>query len=98
MYKVDFTKQAWKDTVKIERVGLKPKAAEIIRTVRKNPFELSQNFEKLKGDLKGYYSRRINDQHRFIYAILPNTDNLKDKSGMLYKGIVHVLRMWTHYE
>jgi len=29
---------------------------------------------------------------------LPNTENLKDKNGVLYKGIAHIIRMWTHYE
>jgi Txe/YoeB family toxin of Txe-Axe toxin-antitoxin module len=50
------------------------------------------------GDLKGFYSRRINDQHRFVYAILPNDGNFMDERGIAYQGIVHVLKMWTHYE
>ncbi len=98
MYKVEFTKQAEKDAVKIERVGLKDKAVEVIRTVRKNPFEFSQGFEKLQGNLKDMYSRRINRHHRFVYSVFPNTENLKDVNGELYEGIVHVNRMWTHYE
>jgi Txe/YoeB family toxin of toxin-antitoxin system len=98
MYKIEFTKNAEKDSVKIERAGLKDKTAEIIRTVRKDPFEPSQSFEKLKGNLKDMYSRRINRHHRFIYSVFPNAENLKDEKGELYEGIVHVNRMWTHYE
>jgi len=67
MYDIRLTKQAEKDTFKVERAGLKPKAIEIRNTVRKDPFEVSQSFEKLKGDLQGLYSRRINRQHRFVY-------------------------------
>ena len=98
MYDIRLTKQAEKDAVKIERAGLKPKAIEIRNTVRKDPFEVSQSFEKLKGDLQGSCSRRLNRQHRFVYQVLPNTDGAKDKTGVLYDGIVKVISMWTHYE
>jgi Txe/YoeB family toxin of toxin-antitoxin system len=98
MYKTELTKQAQKDAIKVERAGLKPKAVEIIRTVQKNPYEHSQDFEKMTGDLQGYYSRRINKQHRFVYEVLKNADNMLDDNGVPYKGIVRVLRMWTHYE
>lgn len=98
MYDIRLTRQAAKDSVNIERMGLKPQTAEIIVTVRENPYEESQRFEKLKGDLKGLYSRRINRQHRFVYEILPNEEGLKDADGVLYEGIVKVVSMWTHYE
>ena len=32
----------------------------------------SLHFEKLKGDLKGYYSVRINDQYRIVMSIEKN--------------------------
>lgn len=43
-------------------------------------------YEKLRGDLAGYYSRRINIQHRLIYQVL------------VAEKTVKVLRMWSHYE
>jgi len=46
----------------------------------------------------GLSERRINRQHRFIYEVLPNTENLTDANGVSYKGIVKIIRMWTHYE
>ena len=98
MYDIRLTKQAEKDAVKIERVGLKPKAIEIRNTIRTNPFEASQSFEKLKGDLQGSCSRRLNRQHRFVYQVLPNTEEAKDKDGNLFEGIIKVISMWTHYE
>jgi Txe/YoeB family toxin of toxin-antitoxin system len=97
MYKIQLTKQAQKDAVNIERAGLKPKAVEIIKTVCTNPYEKSQYFEVLKHDLKGACSRHITRQHRFVYEVLPNTENLKDENGELYKGIIKVISMWTHY-
>ena len=30
----------------------------------------SNRFEKLKGDLKGYYSIRINDQYRIVFKFI----------------------------
>lgn len=41
---------------------------------------------KLNGDLNGLYSRRINRQHRIIYEV--------DKEN----NEIHILRMWTHYD
>jgi Txe/YoeB family toxin of toxin-antitoxin system len=98
MYDVRLARQAQKDAVNVERAGLKPKVAEIVRTVRNNPYEDSQEFEKLKGDLKGSYSRRITRQHRFVYEVLPNDENAEDVNGEPYKGVVKILSMWTHYE
>lgn len=51
-----------------------------------DPFQTPPPFEKLRGDLAGAYSRRINIQHRLVYQVLE-----ADR-------IVKVLRLWTHYE
>ena len=98
MYNIQFTKQAEKDAVLIARAGLKQKAMELINVVGCNPFQNPPAYEALKGDRKGAYSRRINQQHRFVYEILSNTENLTDANGEPYKGIVKIIRMWTHYE
>jgi len=98
MYRIEFTKQATKDAALLESAGLKGKSANLIRVVRHNPYQNPPQYEALKGDRKGAYSRRINRQHRFVYEVLPNTDNLKDENGVPYKGIVKIIRMWTHYE
>ena len=98
MYDIQFTKKSAKDSVKIERSNLKAKVSEIITTIRNNPYEVSQDFEKLIGDLNGAYSRRINKQHRFVYEVLPNSDETKDANGELLEGIVKIISMWTHYE
>ena len=98
MYSIQLTRQAKKDAVDIERAGFKPKVSEILSNVKKNPFEESQEFEKLRGNMKGLYSRRINIKHRFVYGVLPNSENLTDADGVPYEGIVKVISMWTHYE
>jgi len=98
MYKAIFTKQSCKDLEKLKQAGLSDKAKELARIVSNNPFQTPPPYEKLIGALQGYYSRRINRQHRFVYEVLPNNVNAVNASGTPYNGIVKILRMWTHYE
>jgi Txe/YoeB family toxin of toxin-antitoxin system len=85
-YKVLFTKKASKDSILLKSAGLKSKTLELIEILKINPFQNPPPYEKLKGDLNGSYSRRINIQHRLVYQIIED------------KKIVKVLRMWSHYE
>lgn len=83
-WKVVLSKQAVKDAKKIAGSGLKSNVQKLIEILERNPFE--PPYEKLVGNLQGYYSRRINIQHRLVYEV----DELQKT--------VKVLRMWTHYE
>ncbi len=83
---VVLSQQAAKDARKLRRAGLKPQAGKLLELLEENPFRSPPHFEKLVGNLAGFYSRRINIQHRLVYHI--------DQA----KKVVHVLRMWTHYE
>ncbi len=85
-WRLVFTKQARKDAKKIARAGLKPQAEQLLKILRKNPYQSPPPFEKLLGDLSGACSRRISIQHRLVYQIL---DDIKT---------VKIIRMWTHYE
>lgn len=98
MYRIVLIKQAVKDAKVIEQAGLKLNVAMLLRIICENPYQNPPKYEKLKGDLYGSYSRRINKKHRLVYDILPNDGSLADDNGEIYKGIVKVLRMWTHYE
>jgi len=80
-FKLVYTKQAKKDAGKVSSSGLKPKVEEILDILREDPFQQYPPFEKLVGELKGAYSRRINIQHRLVYQVY------KDKK------IVKVIRM-----
>ncbi|MCD7957853.1 MAG: Txe/YoeB family addiction module toxin [Lachnospiraceae bacterium] len=97
-YQVRFSQQAQKDKKLIKGAGLEGKARELIKIVSEDPFRNPPPYEKLVGNLACNYSRRINLQHRFVYEVLENTDQLTDEDGVKYQGIVRVLRMWTHYE
>jgi len=84
-FEVRLTKQAMKDLEKLKAAGLSTKAKQLYLILEKNPFQNPPPYEKLLGTQKGFYSRRINIQHRMIYAVEPGNK-------------VRILRMWTHYE
>lgn len=46
----------------------------LIKDIQRNPFEGVGKPEPLKHGLSGYWSRRINDEHRIVYKV--NNDNL----------------------
>lgn len=98
MYLIKFTKQAQKDKKRLKAANLDKKAKALLDLMFDNPFATPPGYEKLIGNLTGYYSRRINIQHRIVYSVVPNDDGLKDKNGNPYDGIVIIRRMWTHYE
>ena len=85
-WKLVYTKQAQKDAKKLSTSGLRQKAEAILKIIKANPFQTPPPFEKLVGDLKGAYSRRINIQHRLVYQVIKRYKTVK------------VIRMWTHYK
>ena len=85
-WRLVYSRQAQKDAKKLASSGLKSKAQRLLDVIADDPFANPPRYEKLVGDLAGCYSRRINSQHRLVYEVLPDD------------GVVHVLRMWTHYE
>lgn len=83
-WEIILSKQAAKDAKKIAASGLKDKAQKLLKTLQNNPY--APPYEKLVGDLQGYYSRRITIQHRLVYQIIDE------------QNIIKILRMWSHYE
>ena len=69
MYKVFYRKQAVKDVPKIKSAGLNEKLKRLIEVIKEDPIKTPPPYEKLVGDLKGAYSRRINIQHRLVYQV-----------------------------
>lgn len=85
-WRIVYSRQAQKDAKKLAASGMKAKTQGLLAVIADDPFASPPRFEKLVGDLAGCYSRRINIQHRLVYEVLPD------------EQVVHVLRMWTHYE
>jgi toxin YoeB len=66
-----FTPSAWDDYqwfVQHDRKLLK-RINQLLQEILRRPFEGIGKPEPLKGDLSGYWSRRINDEHRLIYTV-----------------------------
>lgn len=95
MYLVKFSKQADKDKKLLRGAGLDKKAKELLNIIAENPFRTPPPYEGLVGNLDGFYSRRINLQHRLVYEVYPDAVT---ENGVEYEGTVKVVRMWTHYE
>ena len=85
-YKIIFSKIADKDKKLLKQVSLENKTKELLNLIAIDPFQTPPTFEKLKGNLIGYYSRRINYQHRLVYEV---DENRKE---------IFILRMWTLYD
>jgi toxin YoeB len=45
------------------------KIRELLRAIRQDPFKGLGKPEPLKNDLKGFWSRRINQEHRLVYTV-----------------------------
>jgi len=90
------TTQAKRDIVTCECAGFKPRLDEIRATLKKDPYDISQGFERLLNNLRGYCSRQINHGNRVLYKVFQNTENARDEHGNLYEGIVRVYRAWGH--
>jgi Txe/YoeB family toxin of toxin-antitoxin system len=81
-----YSKYALKDAKKLSAAGLRERAQALLDILEIDPLQNPPPYEKLVGDLKGAYSRRISIQHHLVYEIFR-----KEKT-------VRILRMWTHYE
>ncbi|MFB7895873.1 Txe/YoeB family addiction module toxin [Streptomyces xiamenensis] len=84
MRDVNFAPAAWDDF--LFRLASDRKTARritrLIPEIQRTPFEGIGKPEPLKGDLTGYRSRRINDEHRLVYR----TD---DKEVKIVKARYH---------
>jgi len=85
-WNVILSRAAVKDVRKIKSAGLSPQVQKLMAVLEDDPFSKYPSYEKLVGNLRGYYSRRITIQHRLIYQVIEDNRTVK------------VLRMWSHYE
>lgn len=85
-YEVLIKNSAKKDLKKIKQSNLRENFEEIVKTLKENPFALTQSFEKLHPKSSELYSRRINQQHRVVYKV----DEALRR--------VEIYSAWTHYE
>jgi toxin YoeB len=80
-----FSDHAWEDYLywqnndrkMLKRINI------LIKETKRNPFEGIGKPEALKHALSGYYSRRISEEHRFIYKVTEDA--------------IHIVQIRYHY-
>lgn len=83
-WKIEFSRHALKDVKKLKAAHLEVNVKDLLSILKQNPYE--PPYEKLSGNLKGYYSRRINIKHRLVYSVDEQTKTIK------------IVSVWSHYE
>ncbi len=86
MYRIEYHKKAVKEILKLKENNLDKKAKKLVDLIRENPYQTPPPYEKLVGDLQGFYSRRINIKHRLVYQV-----NEEEKK-------IKIISLWSHYE
>lgn len=66
-----FVEESWEDYLYWQQTDKKmlQRINELLKSIARSPFEGIGKPEPLKHKYKGFWSRRINDEHRLIYRI-----------------------------
>lgn len=69
--KITFSKNAWEDYVSWQKENKKilKRINLLIKDIQRNPHHGIGNPEPLKYDLSGFWSRRIEREHRLVYQV-----------------------------
>ena len=83
--KLIFSAYAWDDYLFWQKTDKKilRRINALIKETKRNPFEGIGKPEPLKHALSGYWSRRINDEHRFVYKVTDDS--------------IHIAQLRYHY-
>lgn len=83
---LSWDKNGWEDYVywQTNDKKLLKKINELIKAALRSPFEGVGKPERLKENLAGYWSRRINDEHRVVYKV--------------YEDRIHIIQCRFHYD
>lgn len=87
---IEFTAHAWEEYQYWEDNDkeIMLKIRELLRSIRQDPFKGLGKPEPLKNDLKGFWSRRITQEHRLVYTV-SGTRGVNQKCS--------VVQCWFHY-
>lgn len=69
--KIQFSEHAWEDYLYWQSTdkGMLKRVNALILDIQRSPFEGIGKPEPLRHALAGFWSRRINDEHRLVYAV-----------------------------
>ena len=76
--KLIFSDHAWEDYLYRQKTDKKilRRFNTLIKEIKRDPFEGIGKPEMLKHALSGYWSRRINDEHRIVYKVASDAVNI----------------------
>lgn len=83
-YHLDFSNQAKNDIEFYKKSGSKvilKKILALLYELTEHPFEGTGKPEAVKYNLTGYWSRRINQEHRLVYEVIKNTVFIHSAKG-----------------
>ena len=83
MYSIVYTKKVVGDIANLKSAKIDNKAKILLELIRNDPYKNPPSYEKLQGNLKGAYLRRIDIKHRLVYEVYE-----EDK----------VITLWSHYD
>jgi len=68
---ITFSPEAWEDYQYWQKQDQKvlKRIHALVKEIQRNPFEGMGKPEALKHNLSGFWSRRINEEHRIVYGI-----------------------------
>jgi toxin YoeB len=69
--KITFTEAAWEDYLWLQENDKKllKRVNLLVKDILRNPFDGIGKPEPLKANLSGYWSRRIDSEHRLVYSV-----------------------------
>jgi toxin YoeB len=69
--RIIFSSKAWEDYVHWQQADKKilKRINDLIKAISRDPFDGIGKPEPLRHGLSGYWSRRINDEHRLVYRV-----------------------------
>jgi toxin YoeB len=84
-----FTDNAWEDYLywQANDADTLEKINHLIKEIKREPFKVTGKPEPLKGNLAGYWSRRITGEHRLVYRI----------SGIKPTQVLTIIQVRFHY-
>ena len=86
MFTIKYTKESINQLKKIQNAKLIQKISLIISNIATDPYSKDYKFERLKHNLTGYCSKRLDQKNRIIYKVQDN------------QIIVTVISVLGHYE
>ncbi len=83
MNNISFGLDAWQDYIYWQQKDKKilKKINTLLRDIQRNGYDGIGKPEALKGTLNGFYSRRIDDEHRLVYKIVDNIIHIASCKG-----------------